>query len=264
MGGLTPQQALSLYCSKNPFESADAHAHSNYSLYHAGTLVRLLDWRKPTPRAKLAHRAFRSFVTGTNFSCVAGKAAIQSGSYRFGYYQSLADPSVTAGLARDLCAFAAEYDHITARYKSFVAVFRGGTHDESDFERQLWAQLQQLHELDSNYFDWAPGYSSDPDEATFAFSFAGCAFFVVGLHPCSSRLSRRFSQPALVFNAHRQFDELRDSGHFTRIQQLVRQREMELQGTLNPNLAGFGEDSEARQYSGRAVEESWKCPFHKT
>jgi FPC/CPF motif-containing protein YcgG len=264
MGGLTPQQALSLYSSENPFASAGAHAYSNYSLYHGGTLVRLLDWRKPSPRAKLAHRAFRSFVTSGHFSCVAGKAAIQRGSYRFGYYEALADPKLTAGLARDLCAFAAEYEYIAARYKSFVAVFGGGAHDESDFERQLWAQLQQLHELDSKYFAWAPDYSGDPEDATFAFSFAGCAFFVVGLHPSSSRLSRRFSQPALVFNAHRQFDELRASGHFSRIQQLVRERELALQGTLNPNLAEFGDRSEARQYAGGAVPESWRCPFHKT
>ncbi|MEP6902345.1 MAG: YqcI/YcgG family protein, partial [Actinomycetota bacterium] len=30
----------------------------------------------------------------------------------------------------------------------------------------------------------------------------------------------------------------------------------------NPNLSDFGTQSEARQYSGRAVEHEWKCPFH--
>jgi FPC/CPF motif-containing protein YcgG len=35
-----------------------------------------------------------------------------------------------------------------------------------------------------------------------------------------------------------------------------------LQGTVNPMLAEFGEQSEARQYSGRDVGEIWKCPFH--
>jgi FPC/CPF motif-containing protein YcgG len=118
--------------------------------------------------------------------------------------------------------------------------------------------------MDVRHFDWADGYSNDPEDAKFAFSFAGWAFFVVGLHPRSSRVARRFAQPALVFNAHRQFDELRTSGHFTRIQALVRERELALQGSLNPNLAEFGARSEARQYSGRAVEDSWKCPFHKT
>ena len=36
---------------------------------------------------------------------------------------------------------------------------------------------------------------------------------------------------------------------------------MSLQGTINPNLADFGDASEARQYSGRAVEANWTCPF---
>ena len=33
-----------------------------------------------------------------------------------------------------------------------------------------------------------------------------------------------------------------------------------------PGLSGTAanERSEARQYSGRAVEESWRCPFHRT
>lgn len=263
MGGLTPQQALSLYSAENPFTAADAYAHSNYSLHHDGTLVRLLDWREPSARARMAHAAFRSFVTSSRFSCVAAKGAIQCGSYRFGHYRALADDAVTAGLARDLCAFAAEYDHIAARYKTFVAVFDAEVRDEYDFETRLWRQLQQLHALDRRYFEWAEGYSSDPGDGTFAFSFAGWAFFVVGLHPRSSRITRRFSQPALVFNAHRQFDDLRRSGHFERIRTQVRKRELALQGLLNPNLSEFGERSEARQYSGRPVEDAWQCPFHK-
>lgn len=263
MGGLTPQQALSLYAAENPFTSADAYANSNYSLYHDATLVRLLDWREPTAQAKIAHAAFRSFITSPSFSCVAAKGAVHSGGYRFGHYRALGNPKVTAGLARDLCAFVAEYDHIAARYKSFVSVFDSTVRDELQFEQLLWKQLHELHAIDVKHFEWAAGYSNDPDEATFAFSFAGLAFFVVGLHPRSSRITRRFSQPALVFNAHRQFRELRASGHFERIQELVRERESALQATLNPNLAEFGERSEARQYSGRAVEESWRCPFHK-
>ena len=32
-------------------------------------------------------------------------------------------------------------------------------------------------------------------------------------------------------------------------------------GSLNPMLAQHGEASEARQYSGRQVDDGWKCPF---
>ena len=66
-----------------------------------------------------------------------------------------------------------------------------------------------------------------------------------------------------MFNPHAQFGRLRGEGRFRRIQQAIREREIAVQGSLNPNLADFGERSEARQYSGRAVEEEWRCPFHR-
>jgi uncharacterized protein len=68
--------------------------------------------------------------------------------------------------------------------------------------------------------------------------------------------------PTLVFNAHHQFEKLRGEGRYARVQEVIRDRERNLQGNLNPNLADFGTRSEARQYSGRTVEEEWRCPFH--
>jgi hypothetical protein len=46
------------------------------------------------------------------------------------------------------------------------------------------------------------------------------------------------------------------------MQEVIRSRERNLQGTLNPNLGDFGVRSEARQYSGRPTEPDWRCPFH--
>ncbi len=90
---------------------------------------------------------------------------------------------------------------------------------------------------------------------------AGNAFFVVGMHPDASRAARRFAWPTLVFNAHEQFEHLREDGRYGGLQRQIRARELRLDGTLNPNLADFGRHSEARQYSGRATEDSWRCPF---
>ncbi|EEF25334.1 conserved hypothetical protein [Ricinus communis] len=55
---------------------------------------------------------------------------------------------------------------------------------------------------------------------------------------------------------------MKSSGKYQSMQEAIRQREIALQGSINPALARFGEASEARQYSGRAVESNWKCPFH--
>ena len=262
MGGLSPQQALSLYDTQNPIQTAAALRTSNYSAFLDGHLVRLLDWREPSGQAKMAHQIFRNFITHERFSCVGAKGAVSSGGYRFAMYDGFPSREGTQGLARDLAAFVAELPSMKPRYKTFVAIFNDTSLDERSFEARLWEQLTALHNVDAKYFDWDPSVSKDPQDPRFAFSVAGHGFFVVGLHPAASRISRRFALPALVFNSHHLFNDLKATGHFAKIQQLVREREEELQGSLNPNLADHGSNSEARQYSGRAVEENWVCPFH--
>lgn len=207
------------------------------------------------------HGAFRAFVLDPQYTCVGAKSAINSDSYRLGVYDELAGVTATAALARDLAAFTRQVDEIDAAFATFVAVFeRPLATDEESFERALWAQLQRLHDADPT--PWDPAVSSDPDDPHFSFSFAGTAFFIVGLHPGSARLSRRFPWPALVFNPHTQFERLRESGKYRRMQEVIRSKEVALQGDINPVLDEFGRDSEARQYSGRLVEPDWHPPFH--
>ena len=66
--------------------------------------------------------------------------------------------------------------------------------------------------------------------------------------------------PTLVFNLHAQFEELRASGSFTRMRDKIRERDRQLQGRINPMVADHGQDSEARQYSGRQVGPGWQAP----
>ena len=207
---------------------------------------------------------FRAFVANPEFSCLAGKGAVRSGGYQLGVYGTLGSRRSARALAHDLAAFAADSPDGGAGLRAFVAVFPVRAPDtEAQFERKLWQELQHVHECDTGRATWDAKASDDPEDPSFAFSFAGRAMFVVGMHPASSRITRRFRWPALVFNPHDQFDRLRDEGRFERLRAVVREREVALQGSLNPNLADFGELSEARQYSGRATEPEWRCPFHR-
>lgn len=211
--------------------------------------------------ATAMHGAFRAFVLDPHYPCVGARSAVHNNSYRLGVYDGLGSPAATAALARDLAAFTAGIDDIDAAFATFVAIFAGPQDvDEQAFERALWAQLQALHEADA--VPWDPAVSSDPDDPHFSFSYAGTAFFIVGLHPGSARLSRRFPWPALVFNPHAQFERLREAGKYERMQAVVRDKDRALQGDINPALDDFGGDSEARQYSGRLVEPDWHPPFH--
>jgi FPC/CPF motif-containing protein YcgG len=246
----------------NPFDSDAARAHSSYHAWDDDELVRLLETAPVSPFARVAHDAFRSFVLDDAFSCLGAKSAIRRATYRFGAYDRLDDAAVTEGLARDLHAFTAERQGFESDFTTFVAVFRehGGA-DEAQFERTLWSQLQRLHDLDARYHPWDPRVSDDPENSKFSFSVASNAFFVIGMHPNASRTARRFAWPTLVFNAHEQFENLRADGRFAPLQSRIRERELRLDGRINPNLADFGYHSEARQYSGRPTEPTWTCPF---
>jgi FPC/CPF motif-containing protein YcgG len=246
----------------NPFDSDAARAHSSYHGPHDGDLVRLLETVPASPFARVANAAFRGFVLDDAFSCLGAKSSLRREKYRIGTYARLDDPAVTEGLARDLYAFAAERQGFESDFTTFIAVFRERAYPtEEAFERGLWSQLQRLHDLDARYHPWDARVSADPADPGFSFSVAGNAFFVVGLHPAASRAARRFAWPTLVFNAHEQFEHLRADGRFGGLQRQIRARELRLDGALNPNLADYGRHSEARQYSGRATDETWTCPF---
>jgi uncharacterized protein len=219
-----------------------------------------------TALAQRVRGAFNAFVADPRYPCLAAKGLAGRDDYQLHVYGSLGSAPASRALAADLGSFARDAqqragdDPLTA----FVAVFpdrppRG----EAAFERRLWTQLQRLHDRDDPRPGWDPSVSDDPGDPHFAFSFAGCALFVIGLHPDSSRLARRFAWPALVFNPHAQFERLRREGLFERLRDRIRERDVALQGSVNPSVADFGEDSEARQYSGRdTTNRSWRCPFH--
>ena len=64
-----------------------------------------------------------------------------------------------------------------------------------------------------------------------------------------------------MFNLHDQFERLREEGLYERMRERILTRDVALAGSINPMLSRFGEESEARQYSGREVDDDWKCPF---
>ena len=128
----------------------------------------------------------------------------------------------------------------------------------------MWDRLQSLSDKD----EWLgqpvdPRISLDPDDPHFAVSFAGEAFFIVGLHPNASRPARRFDHPVMVFNLHDQFERLRAEGRYDPLRNTIMKRDEQLAGSMNPMLAEHGEVSAARQYSGRHVEDDWVCPFSR-
>jgi uncharacterized protein len=151
-----------------------------------------------------------------------------------------------------------------ARFMTLSETREPGNLSEAEFEQYLWDRVQSLSDKNSLFGAGADSrVSADPENPHFGLSFGGEAFFVVGLHPNASRLARRFERPALVFNLHDQFEQLRQQGRYERMRETILERDVALSGSLNPMLERHGEGSEARQYSGREVEENWCCPYEQ-
>lgn len=210
----------------------------------------------------LAQR-FQAFVRDPEFPCVGAKSALGRGRMRFVIGRDLRSAWDDLRILPSLHDLAASYRADPVLFQSLIVLFEEDAGlDELGFETNLWARLQSLTDKD----DWLgqqpdPRVSHSPDDPHFSLSFGGEAFFVVGLHPAASRPARRFDRPALVFNLHDQFERLRAEGSYEKLRGTIIERDVAIAGEPNPMLARHGASSEARQYSGRAVEADWVCPF---
>ncbi len=204
-------------------------------------------------------RALTEMVTHPQYPCLGARSVFRRESASIVVLDEMDHADDLATLAEHLRTFG-EQTRDSEHFVSLIAAFRSpATTTEAPFETLLWGVLQTLHDGDDQ--PWARGVSDDPAQPHFAFSHAGTAFFIVGLHPGASRIARRAPLPMLVFNLHEQFEQLREEGGFDRMRTAIRTRDTRLQGGVNPMAEDHGEDSEARQYSGRAVDDTWKPPF---
>lgn len=210
-----------------------------------------------------AHNQLRQQILGQFYPCTGAISSFKQKTYRFGLYPELACESAVQAVCYDLYEFCHEFPATDDHFITFIAMFRGSAiQSEHHFEDMLWNQLQAMHSLDSNFFAWDKSVDSNPQSHHFSFSIGGRAMYVIGMHPQASRLARTRPYPTMVFNLHEQFDRLRARGKFETMKQTIRAREVAFQGSINPMLASFGDNSEARQYSGRNVPADWACPFH--
>jgi len=208
-------------------------------------------------------REFLDHVRDAAFPCVGAKSALARGRLRVVCARDLQSAWNDLVIHRELLAWSAEYRDDPDGLRSLAIVFAGPLDlDEHAFEAAMWERIQSLADKDAWLAQpYDASVSANPEDPHFSLSFGGSAFFVVGLHPQSSRPARRFSRPTLVFNLHAQFDRLRQEGTYERMRERILQRDVDLAGSINPMLARHGESSEARQYSGRETEADWDCPF---
>ncbi len=202
----------------------------------------------------------RDFILEQDHPCLMAQSVFKTDNVIIKEYSTF-DSILTANyLIRDLKNYLEGYDFESKDNRTFIAVFpEVSFRDEVEFENRLWLLLQLIHHYDEK--DWDKSVDVDPKSENFSFSILGNAFYLVGMHPGSSRAARQSPYPAIAFNLHLQFEKLREMGVYESVRDSIRQRDEAKNGSINPMLQDFGHSSEARQYSGRAVGKEWKCPF---
>lgn len=212
-------------------------------------------------RTDQVKRAFKGFILGQEHPCLMAQAAFKNDQVVVQDHNKMLHPGTVTGILAGLKEYVDSYDAGSNKFYSFITVFpEESVRTEEEFEQKLWQLLNCLHIMDGEAWDGA--VSSDPEHDAFSFSLCGKAFYIVGMHPRSSRLARRSPYPAIAFNLHAQFEHLRELGVYGNVRDKIRRRDMAFEGSINPMLEDFGNASEARQYSGREVGGDWKCPFH--
>ena len=216
------------------------------------------DVEKVPPMPSLSK--FNEFILGKDHPCLMAQTAFSMDKVDFHEYEGFGTRKTAKNILKDLKKYIANYNFESNDFLTFLVAFKGRQdYTEEEFEQKLWEQLQHLHEVDDA--EWDKEVNPDPESPHFSFSLGGRAFYVVGMHPNSSRKARQAPYPAIAFNLHWQFEKLREMGTYHTVRDKIRERDKELQGNINPMLEDFGKKSEARQYSGREVGEEWKCPF---
>ena len=211
---------------------------------------------------ELIIKEYSEYLRKKDFPCVAAKAALSRNHIQCMVASHMACPADDKTILQYLYGFVDGYRASEDSYHSAAIIFKEPVEiNETLFDTLLWQRLNSLASLDKQNYRHDLRVDSDPNSPRYSFSLKEEAFFILGLHPGSSRRSRQFKYPAMVFNPHAEFEKLRNSDRYTRMKEVVRKRDVEFSGSVNPMLADFGEASEVYQYSGIRYNTDWICPL---
>jgi len=207
--------------------------------------------------------AYFAFLNTKAFPCIGAKTALAKQQAVCMVASHMACPKDDWAILQFLYRFIDDYRKSDQIFHSAAIIFEQPVSlTEKVFDELLWQRLQVLSNMDAEKYPYDNRVDPDPGSGNFSFSLKEEAFFIIGLHPASSRASRQFSYPTLVFNPHQQFEKLKQTNKYESMKATVRKRDIAYSGSVNPMLNDFGESSEALQYSGRKYDEQWQCPLH--
>lgn len=205
---------------------------------------------------------YLNFLGNRDFPCVAAREAAARQQVACFVAGHMACPRDDSAIVNFLYDFVDEFKGKTDVFHSAAVIFKFPViPDEQTFDTLMWQRLQSLADLDAMKYGYDQRVDADPASENFSFSIKEEAFFVIGLHPQSSRPARQFMYPVLTFNPHALFVKLKALEQYNKMKNIVRKRDLSYSGSINPMLDEFGKSSEVYQYSGRQYNNDWQCPL---
>ena len=205
---------------------------------------------------------YQQFLNSKTFPCVAAKDAMAKDRIKIFMAENIACPKDDKAILDFLYSFTRFYRNSGKGFYSAAVIFKQKEiYSEEQFDACMWERLQSISNMDALQYSNDKRVAAKPADVNFSFSLMEEAYFIVGLHPNSSRPARTFAYPTLVFNPHAQFEEMKKDARYEKMKTIVRKRDVIFSGSVNPMLTDFGEASEVYQYSGRSYDNEWRCPF---
>ncbi|ASQ44786.1 guanitoxin biosynthesis heme-dependent pre-guanitoxin N-hydroxylase GntA [Legionella clemsonensis] len=202
---------------------------------------------------------FKALLAEPNYPCIGAKAAAKGELLNFIMADDLRSSKCDLTILYHIYQFIHDWRINSESLQTLVVIFNAPTlMTEVMFERLLWTRLLQLHYLDAK----VSGCNASVDTAylttKFNFYFGEEAFFIVGMHPGSSRRARYFARPVLIFNLQKQFEKLQHEDIYSHLCKQIRARDCAYSGSVNP-LIDAADFTDAR--GEQAVETEYSCPF---
>lgn len=201
------------------------------------------------------------YILHSSFPCVMAKAVARNGNLKVLTIKNNYSTNIESFLS-SMYEFIESFKKNPSRLSSFVLVLENQDLSFEGFEKKFWKFLEEINAHDKKLYPADPRVSADPRNDQFSFSLKSEAFFIIALHPHSPRKARRFPYPAIVFNPHQQFENMRRNGVFHKVRDMIRLKDKILQGSINPMLTDFGTRSEVFQYLGKIYSPNDPLPLH--
>lgn len=143
--------------------------------------------------------SYKSFILCENHPSILANALFRMELYQIRAYEDINDLDNLKQLLLDVESYLNQNIPYQSEVESFVAAFPNNYYeDEILFENALLQTLNMLNHLE--HCEWDQNVSDVPDTARFSFSINGRSFYILGLHPESSKMARQAPYTTLVFN----------------------------------------------------------------